>query len=63
MREALEPFERDGENPFAVQSALQTVMQRDAGIIRDKGGLENALTALAQLKTRARKAGVTGSRE
>src|SRR5438477_2239144 len=28
MREALEPFERDGENPFAVQSALQAVMQR-----------------------------------
>src|SRR4029077_10080925 len=29
-REALEPFERDGENPFAVQSALQAIMQRDA---------------------------------
>src|SRR5438445_4797828 len=63
MREALEPFERDGENPFAVQSALQDVMQRNAGIIRDKAGLETALNDLEKLKTRARKVGVTGSRE
>src|SRR6266498_2061157 len=63
IREALEPFERQGENPYAVQSALQAVMQRDAGIIRDKAGLENALAELAKLKARARKAGVTGSRE
>jgi len=63
MREALEPFERQGENPYAVQSALQAVMQRDAGIIRDKGGLENALGELEKLKGRARKVGVTGSRE
>ena len=63
MRAALEPFERDGENPYAVQAALQTVMQRDAGIIRDKAGLENALAALEKLKARAVKVGVTGSRE
>src|SRR5467141_542979 len=63
MRGALEPFERDGENPFAVQSALQAVMQRNAGIIRDKAGLESALAELEKLKTRARKAGITGSRE
>src|SRR6266480_6287971 len=46
MREALQPFERDGENPFAVQSALQAVMQRHASIIRDKSGLETALTEI-----------------
>jgi len=63
MREALEPFEQQGENPFAVQSALQTVMQRNAGIIRDKAGLETALAELEKLKARARKAGITGSRE
>jgi succinate dehydrogenase / fumarate reductase flavoprotein subunit len=63
MREALEPFERDGENPFAVQSALQAVMQRDAGIIRDKAGLESALVELDTLKARARQVGITGSRE
>jgi succinate dehydrogenase / fumarate reductase flavoprotein subunit len=63
MRESLEPFERDGENPYALQAALQAVMQRDAGIIRDQNGLENALAALEKLKPRARTVGVTGSRE
>src|SRR5256886_13571102 len=53
----------NGENPFAVQSALQTVMQRNAGIIRDKSGLETALAELENLKGRARKSGITGSRE
>jgi succinate dehydrogenase / fumarate reductase flavoprotein subunit len=38
-------------------------MQRDAGIIRDKSGLENALAELEKLKVRARNVGVTGSRE
>jgi len=63
VRDALQPFERDGENPFAVQSALQGIMQRHAGIIRDKDGLETALRELQQLKVRARNVGVTGSRE
>src|SRR6266513_2648833 len=63
MREALAPFERGGENPYAVQAALQAIMQRDAGIIRDKRGLENALAELEKLGDRARKVGVTGSRE
>jgi succinate dehydrogenase / fumarate reductase flavoprotein subunit len=63
MQAALEPFERDGENPFAVQSALQAVMQRNAGIIRDKNGLETALAELEKLKGRARRVGITGSRE
>ncbi|PYP28147.1 MAG: fumarate reductase/succinate dehydrogenase flavoprotein subunit [Gemmatimonadetes bacterium] len=64
MRDALAPFEHEGgENPFAVQSALQAIMQRNAGIIRDKSGLETALTELEKLKGRARKVGITGSRE
>src|SRR6266853_490647 len=64
MRDALDPFEHEGgENPFGVQSALQAVMQRNAGIIRDKSGLETALTELEKLKGRARKVGITGSRE
>jgi succinate dehydrogenase / fumarate reductase flavoprotein subunit len=64
MRDALSPFEHDGgENPFGVQAALQAVMQRNAGIIRDKSGLETALTELDKLKGRARKVGITGSRE
>ena len=64
MRDALAPFERErGENPFAVQSALQAVMQRHAGITRDKPGLETALAELEKLKARARRVGMTGSRE
>ena len=38
-------------------------MQRNAGIIRDKAGLETALTELDKLKSRAKKVGITGSRE
>src|SRR4029077_9132262 len=34
-----------------------------AGIIRDKSGLDTALTELERLKGRARKVGITGSRE
>ncbi len=64
VREALAPFERTGgENPFAVQAALQAVMQLQAGIARDKQGLETALTELEKLKGRARGVGITGSRE
>src|SRR3989441_10654398 len=66
MQEALAPFERaeeGGENPIAVQSALQAVMQRQAGISRDRLGLETALAELDKLKVRALEAGVTGSRE
>src|SRR5213593_1081239 len=64
MRDALAPFEHEGgENPFAVQSALQAIMQRNAGISRGVSGLETALTELEKLKGRARKVGITGSRE
>ncbi len=64
LQDALEPFERPtGENPFAVQAALQQVMQSHAGIARDQAGLERALAELERLKVRARGAGVTGSRE
>jgi succinate dehydrogenase / fumarate reductase flavoprotein subunit len=64
IREALAPFERSGgENAFAVQSALQAVMQTHAGIARDRAGLETAIAALGQLQARARRLGVTGSRE
>ncbi|MEX2155208.1 MAG: fumarate reductase/succinate dehydrogenase flavoprotein subunit [Gemmatimonadales bacterium] len=64
VRDALTPFEREGgENPFAVQSALQAVMQRHAGIARDRAGLETALAELEKLKARAAQAGITGSRE
>jgi succinate dehydrogenase flavoprotein subunit len=64
IRAALEPFEHPGgENPFAVQAALQDVMQRRAGIVRDRPGLEQALAELERLPERARRVGISGSRE
>jgi len=67
VRDALAPFEREGEgageNPFAVQSALQAVMQRHAGIARDRAGLETALAELEKLKAEVKRVGITGSRE
>ena len=64
VRDALTPFEHEGgENAFAVQSALQAVMQRHAGIARDRRGLETALAELEKLKARAKGVGIMGSRE
>jgi succinate dehydrogenase / fumarate reductase flavoprotein subunit len=64
VREVLAPFERPGgENPFAVQQTLQSVMQDHAGIARDANGLEAGIAAIERLNGRARAAGVTGSRE
>ena len=64
VQAALTPFEHaHGENPFAVQAALQDMMQRKAGIVRDRAGLEQALAELERLKERARHVGITGSRE
>jgi succinate dehydrogenase / fumarate reductase flavoprotein subunit len=39
------------------------MMQRKAGIVRDRAGLEQALAELERLKERARHVGITGSRE
>src|SRR5205814_8647428 len=52
-----------GENPFTVQWAFQAVMQRHAGIVRDRQGVETALAELGKLKVRALEAGITGSGE
>jgi succinate dehydrogenase / fumarate reductase, flavoprotein subunit len=61
---ALAPFGRtSGENPFAVQAALQDMMQRRAGIVREDSGLRTALSELQQLRGRAARVGITGSRE
>ncbi|MSR07411.1 MAG: fumarate reductase/succinate dehydrogenase flavoprotein subunit [Gemmatimonadetes bacterium] len=64
VNEALAPFSRpNGENPYQVQADLQKAMQADAGIVRDKAGLEAALAAVEKLKRRAAGVGVIGSRE
>jgi succinate dehydrogenase / fumarate reductase flavoprotein subunit len=62
---ALEPFERGaaGENPFAVQHELQSMMQDLVGIVRVESEMEGALGEIAKLKARAVKAGIAGNRE
>jgi succinate dehydrogenase / fumarate reductase flavoprotein subunit len=64
-KEALAPFERGaaGENPFAVQSELQDIMQNLVGIVRLEGEMRQALEKIAGLRVRAAKAGITGNIE
>jgi succinate dehydrogenase flavoprotein subunit len=62
--DAVRPFEHQtGENPYAVQSALQAMMQTHVGIVRTESEMQRALEDLGQLKARAAAAGVTGHRE
>jgi succinate dehydrogenase / fumarate reductase flavoprotein subunit len=64
--DAVKPFANapaGGENPYAVQTALQEMMQRLVGIVRTEPEMQLALGELASLKARAAKAAVTGHRE
>src|SRR6202035_3959927 len=65
VKRALAPLERGaaGENPFAIQHELQTMMQDLVGIVRREEEMQQALDGIAKLKTRAAKAGVSGTRE
>jgi succinate dehydrogenase / fumarate reductase flavoprotein subunit len=57
------PFEKGGdENPYAIHSELQDMMQSLVGIIRRRDELEEALAGLERLRARAARARVTGSR-
>jgi succinate dehydrogenase / fumarate reductase flavoprotein subunit len=63
---ALRPFERGtsgSENPYAIQSALQELMQSHVGIVRTESEMQHALVELEQLKHRADRAGIVGNRE
>jgi succinate dehydrogenase / fumarate reductase flavoprotein subunit len=64
-KEALMPFERGsaGENPFAIQSDLQDVMQNLVGIVRVESEMQQALEKIKALRVRAAKAGIMGNRE
>jgi succinate dehydrogenase / fumarate reductase, flavoprotein subunit len=63
QREILAPFQRAGnENPYAIHRDLQEVMQTLVGIFRTETDLLKALTEIGQLKTRATKVHVEGSR-
>ena len=66
-RKTLEPFERStkngAENAFAVQHALQEMMQDLVGIVRTDAEMRRAVEGLRELKRRASKVGVEGNRE
>jgi len=60
----LAPFERgDGENPYAVQEALQEMMGTYVGIARSHDDLQAALAAINDLRARAARVSVGGSRQ
>jgi succinate dehydrogenase / fumarate reductase flavoprotein subunit len=63
---ALKPFDHAqaaGENPYAIQSALQEMMQSLVGIVRTESEMQQALQELGVLKARAANAGIQGHRE
>jgi succinate dehydrogenase / fumarate reductase, flavoprotein subunit len=63
-KRALAPFEREGaEGPYAVQHALQDVMQDLVGIVRQEREMLRALELIQELKVRAARCGVAGNRE
>jgi succinate dehydrogenase flavoprotein subunit len=63
-KQALAPFEHDGaEGPYAVQYALQDMMQDLVGIVRQEKEMLRALERIEQLKARAQRVGVSGNRE
>ena len=57
------PLERTaGEDPYAIQRDLQSVMQRQVGIFRVEEDLDQALLELAELRRRWESACVSGGR-
>jgi succinate dehydrogenase / fumarate reductase flavoprotein subunit len=66
-RRALAPFDRGhspgAENPYAIQSELQAMMQDLVGIVRVQNEMEQALEGIAKLRARAKNVGVPGNRE
>jgi succinate dehydrogenase / fumarate reductase flavoprotein subunit len=61
---AVAPFNVDGgENPYSIQHDLQQRMNDLVGIIRTESELKEALTAIEELKERARSMSVDGHRQ
>jgi succinate dehydrogenase flavoprotein subunit len=61
---ALKPFEQEGsEGPFAVQHALQEMMQELVGIVRQEKEMLQALDGIQQLKARSDRVAIGGNRE
>jgi succinate dehydrogenase / fumarate reductase flavoprotein subunit len=63
-KRALKPFENAGsEGPYAIQYALQDMMQELVGIVRQEQEMLKALDCIQQFKERVERAGVGGNRE
>jgi succinate dehydrogenase / fumarate reductase, flavoprotein subunit len=63
VRQMLAPFERpEGDSPYSIHEDLQGTMQSLVGIFRDEEDLRRALVELEQLKARAARVRVEGSR-
>jgi succinate dehydrogenase / fumarate reductase flavoprotein subunit len=63
IRDLAAPLEREeGEDPYAVQRDLQTMMQRLVGIFRVDADLAEAIRELEELRRRWRNVKVTGGR-
>ena len=63
QREALAPFERStNDNPYMVHADLQQTMQSLVGIFRTEADLQSALGKIAQLRERAQRLSITGTR-
>jgi succinate dehydrogenase / fumarate reductase, flavoprotein subunit len=62
-QQTLAPFERaEGDSPYAIHDDLQSTMQNLVGIFRDEPDLRQALSELDELKARATRVRVEGSR-
>jgi succinate dehydrogenase / fumarate reductase flavoprotein subunit len=55
------PFERRGEDPYTVHTALQDVMSRHVGIFRNEQDLEEGLHQLLSVRKRIENTHVEGS--
>lgn len=62
-REAIRPFENQGERPYQVQQDLQEMMQDLVGIVRRDEEMRRALEQICALRKRAEAASVSGNRE
>ncbi|WP_435614611.1 fumarate reductase/succinate dehydrogenase flavoprotein subunit [Streptomyces coelicoflavus] len=61
--EAHEPADGPAENPYTLHQELQQTMNDLVGIIRREAEMKQALEKLAELRVRARRAGVEGHRQ
>ena len=64
-KQALKPFDRgaSGENPYQIQYDLQEAMQDLVGIVRTENEMQQALEKIAELQSRADRAGIAGHRQ